>query len=168
MSLWKFIFIKPTGQGRVIGHWSLWFSGQDLALSASQPDFSLWPGTETLLQAAGDQGHSRSGSSWWDFVVQLLSRVQLFATRMDCSTPGFPILHYLLEFAQTCPLSQWYHPAISSSVPPFSSCPQFFPASGNVLIRRDQRGCAFTCSHSVSLSLSVFHLCLPPCHERNG
>ena len=21
---------------------------------------------------------------------------------MDCSTPGFPILHHLLEFAQTC------------------------------------------------------------------
>ena len=26
--------------------------------------------------------------------------------------------------------SQWYHPAISSSVVPFSSCPQSFPASG--------------------------------------
>ena len=28
------------------------------------------------------------------------------------------------------PLSQWCHPAISSSVIPFSSCPQSFPASG--------------------------------------
>ena len=27
-----------------------------------------------------------------------------------------------------CPLSRWYHPTISSSVVPFSSCPQFFPA----------------------------------------
>ena len=27
-----------------------------------------------------------------------------------------------------CPLSRWYHPTISSSVTPFSSCPQFFPA----------------------------------------
>ena len=25
---------------------------------------------------------------------------------MDCSTPDFPILHYLLEFAQTCRLSR--------------------------------------------------------------
>ena len=33
--------------------------------------------------------------------VQLLSCVQLFVTPMDCSTPGFPVLHYLLEFAQT-------------------------------------------------------------------
>ena len=30
-----------------------------------------------------------------------------------------------------CPLSQWCHPAISSSVVPFSSCPQSFPASGS-------------------------------------
>ena len=26
---------------------------------------------------------------------------------MDCSTPGFPVLHHLPEFAQTCPLS-WF------------------------------------------------------------
>ena len=30
-----------------------------------------------------------------------------------------------------CPSSQWCHPAISSSVIPFSSCPQSFPASGS-------------------------------------
>ena len=29
-----------------------------------------------------------------------------------------------------CPLSRWCHPAISSSVVPFSSCPYSFPASG--------------------------------------
>ena len=29
-----------------------------------------------------------------------------------------------------CPLSQWCHPTISSSAALFSSCPQFFPASG--------------------------------------
>ena len=48
---------------------------------------------------------------------------------MDCSVPGFRVLHYLLEFAQTYPLSQWCHPTISSSVAPFSSCPQSFPVS---------------------------------------
>ena len=31
----------------------------------------------------------------------------------------------------SCPLSQWCHPTISSSVVPFSSCPQSFPASGS-------------------------------------
>ena len=30
-----------------------------------------------------------------------------------------------------CPFSQWCHPTISSSVVPFSSCPQSFPASGS-------------------------------------
>ena len=49
---------------------------------------------------------------------------------LDCSMPGFPILHHLVEFAQTL-FSQWCHPVISSSVPPFSSCPQSFPASGS-------------------------------------
>ena len=34
-----------------------------------------------------------------NLVVQLLSRVRL-CNPMDCSTPGFPVLHYLLEFAQ--------------------------------------------------------------------
>ena len=29
------------------------------------------------------------------------------------------------------PLSRWCHPTISSSVVPFSSCPQYFPASGS-------------------------------------
>ena len=49
----------------------------------------------------------------------------------DCSTPGFPVLHYLLEFTQTYRLSQWYYPTISSSLTPFSSCPQSVPASGS-------------------------------------
>ena len=31
--------------------------------------------------------------------------------------------------SNSCPLSQWCHPTISSSVIPFSSCPQSFPAS---------------------------------------
>ena len=35
-------------------------------------------------------------------------------------------------YSNSCPLSQWCHPTISSSVIPFSSCLQFFPASGSV------------------------------------
>ena len=34
-------------------------------------------------------------------------------------------------YTNSCPLSQWCHPTISSSVVPFSSCPQSFPASGS-------------------------------------
>ena len=34
-------------------------------------------------------------------------------------------------YPNSCPLSQWCHPTISSSVVLFSSCPQSFPASGS-------------------------------------
>ena len=51
---------------------------------------------------------------------------------MDCSTPGSPVHHQLLELAQTSyPLSQWCHPTISSSVVPFFSCLRSFPVSGS-------------------------------------
>ena len=52
----------------------------------------------------------------------LLSRVQL-CNPMDCSTPGFPVLHHFPKFELVM------HPTISSSVAPFSSCLQYFPAS---------------------------------------
>ena len=49
---------------------------------------------------------------------------------MNCSMPGFPVLHYLLGVcSNSCLLSRWCHPTISSSVAPFSSCLQSFPAS---------------------------------------
>ena len=34
-------------------------------------------------------------------------------------------------YPDSCPLSRWCHPTISSSVVPFSSCPQSLPASGS-------------------------------------
>ena len=34
-------------------------------------------------------------------------------------------------YSNSCPSSQWCHPAISSSVVPSSSCPQSFPALGS-------------------------------------
>ena len=72
-------------------------------------------------------------------VVQSLSCVRFFATprtaarqaslglphaRLPCPspTPG--------ACSNSCPSSQWCHPTISSSVTSFSSCPQYFPASG--------------------------------------
>ena len=54
---------------------------------------------------------------------------------MDCSKPGFPVLHHLLEFAHTH--AHWVDDTIqpiSPSVTPFSSCPQSFPASGSFLM----------------------------------
>ena len=44
-------------------------------------------------------------------------------TRPPCPSPT-PRVH-----PNSCPSSRWCHPAISSSVVPFSSCPQSLPAS---------------------------------------
>ena len=46
-------------------------------------------------------------------------------TRPPCPSPT-PGVH-----PNPCPLSRWCHPTISSSVVPFSSCPQSFLASGS-------------------------------------
>ena len=46
--------------------------------------------------------------------------------RPPCPSPTLGV------YSNSCPSSQWCHPAISSSVVPFSSCPQPLPASGSL------------------------------------
>ena len=56
---------------------------------------------------------------------------------MDCRMPGFPVLRYFPEFAETH--VHWVGDAIQlfhSSVTPFSSCPQSIPASGSFPVSR--------------------------------
>ena len=62
---------------------------------------------------------------------------------MGCSTPGFPVLHCLPEFAQTH--VHWVGGALQLPCPviPFSPCPQSFPASG-----QGARGMAFCIPHT--------------------
>ena len=66
-------------------------------------------------------------------IIQVSSVAQSCLTLcdpMNRSTPGLPVHRQLPEFTQnSCPSSRWCHPAISSSVIPFSSCPQSHPAS---------------------------------------
>ena len=51
---------------------------------------------------------------------------------MDCSTLGLPVHHQLLQLdSNSCSLSRWCHPTISSSVVPLPSHLQSFPASGS-------------------------------------
>ena len=51
---------------------------------------------------------------------------------MDYSMPGFPVFSLSPEVcSNSCPLNQWYHPPILSSIIPFSSCLQSFPISGS-------------------------------------
>ena len=61
--------------------------------------------------------------------VQSLSHVWLFVTpwisahQAPCQSPTHRV------YSNSCPSSRWCHPTISSSVIPFSSCPQSLPAS---------------------------------------
>ena len=58
-----------------------------------------------------------------------------FSRSVVCSSlqhtrPPYPSTT-LRVYSNSCPLSGWYHPTISSSVVPFSSHLQYFPASGS-------------------------------------
>ena len=75
---------------------------------------------------------SKTGSEKYRSVQFILSVVSdslrphgLQHARTPCPspTPGVD--------SNSCPLSRWCHPTISSSVVPFSSCLQSFPASGS-------------------------------------
>ena len=63
-------------------------------------------------------------------------------------------------YPNPCPLSQWCHPTISSSVIPFSSCPQSFPALGSFPM--SQLFASGGQSTGVSVSASV-----PPMNTQN-
>ena len=58
-------------------------------------------------------------------------------------------------YSNSCPLSQWCHPAISSSVVPFFSCLQSFPASGSFLMSQ------FFASGGQSIGVSASASVLP-------
>ena len=53
--------------------------------------------------------------------------------RLPCTSPS------PRACSNSCPLSQRCHPTISSSVIPFSSCPQSFSASGSFLMKASNR-----------------------------
>ena len=63
------------------------------------------------------------------------------------STPGV--------YSNSCPSSQWCHPAISSSVVPFSSCPQSLPASRSFQVSQ------FFTSGGQSIGISASASALP-------
>ena len=81
---------------------------------------------------------------FWFSSVQSLNYVYLWPhglqhARLPCPSPT------PRACSNSCPSSRWCHPTISSSVVPFSPCPQSFPASGSfpnasaLHIRRDRK-----------------------------
>ena len=72
---------------------------------------------------------------------------ELQHTRLLCPSPSPRVC--------SCPLSQWCHPTISSSLVPFSSCPPSFPASESFPV-----SCLFT-SGGQSIGASASTSVLP-------
>ena len=72
-------------------------------------------------------------------VIQSLTSIQFSHSVMYHSLPPNGLQHTRLPcpsatprvYSNSCPLSQWCHPTISSCVIPFTSCLQSFPASGS-------------------------------------
>ena len=73
------------------------------------------------------------------FLDLKISSVQFSHSAMSTSLRTHGLQHTMLPcpsptptaYSTSCPLSRWCHPTVSSSVVPFSSCLQSFPASGS-------------------------------------
>ena len=79
----------------------------------------------------------KRGSIYKPTSVQFSSVAQSCLTLCDPmkrSMPGLTVHQTPRVYPNSCPLSRWCRPTISSSVIPFSSCPQSFPASGSFQI----------------------------------
>ena len=96
--------------------------GQECRVAPHVPNSSQY---QTLIRTSWQECQN----STWCLAAQLCP---ILCNPMDCSTPGLPVHHHLLESnPNSCPLSRWRHPTISFSVLPFSSRLQSFPASGS-------------------------------------
>ena len=107
--------------------------------------FTIWANREVQFQVSVQFSRSVVSDSLWPLQASLSEHVNTdissrycccsaakprptLCDPMDCSTPGFPVLHPLLELAQTH--VHWVGDAIQPSHPLFSSCLQSFQASG--------------------------------------
>ena len=112
-----------------------WTTAHQALLSVAFPTQEHWRGLPFLLQAIFlTQGSNLCLLHWQ---ANSFSSVQFSRSvmsdflqphgsqhaRLPCPLPT-PRVH-----SNSCPSSQWCHPVISSSVIPFSSCPQSLPAS---------------------------------------
>ena len=97
-----------------------------------------------------DQAEINLRKTWWFFLVMVMEATKFLPVKIVLTNASFPTKGQLLScvrlfetpqttahqasstpgvYSNSCPLSRWYHPTISSSVIPFSSCLQSFPAS---------------------------------------
>ena len=83
----------------------------------------LWCWERLKAGREGDDKEVKSQSVSHSVMSNSLLPHELQHSRLPCPSlsPGVCL--------KSCPLSQWHHPTISSSLPHFFSCPQSFPAS---------------------------------------
>ena len=93
------------------------------------------------MQGSVQFSHSVMSNSLWPHGLR--------HTRHPCPSPT------PRACSNSCPSSQWYHPTISSSVIPFSSCLQFCPASRSFPVSQ------FFISGGQSIGVSVSASVLP-------
>ena len=86
-------------------------------------------------------------------VVQLLSHVRLFATPWTAVDHASLFFTISWGFFNSCPLSPWCHPTISSSVISFCFCLQSFPASGSFQLSQIFASCGQSIEASPSASV---------------
>ena len=104
--------------------------------------FPIEPSYPTCSVAHLQSFSSKVHLLWNTPYVCVLTTVQFGWAQFSCSVVSDSLRTHELQQARpscpslapgvhqnSCPLSQWCHPAISSSVIPFSSCPQSLPAS---------------------------------------
>ena len=78
---------------------------------------AIWTKSVLWLILSCQFSHSVVSNSLWPHGLQ--------HARLPCPSPISG------AYSNSCPLSQWCRPTFSSSVSPFSSCLQSFPASGS-------------------------------------
>ena len=132
-------FASSWGYETNCGHWTkrglYWFGAGIVTVSSMQSSLSLylhwqvwmpevgnsralwWKGLDSWVISSVQFSHSVVSDSLWPHELQ--------HTRPPCPSPTAGV------YPNPCPLSRWCCPTISSSVVPFSSCPQSFPASGS-------------------------------------
>ena len=118
-----------------------------------------------MRQMRVDNGCLNLGSIWAAGHLNLLlfsHSVVSDCDPMDCSMPGFPVLHHLLKLAQTqVHWDQWCHPTISSSVIRLLLLPSIYPSirdfsNKSVLRIRWPKYWSFSLSLPMNLSFQLY------------
>ena len=104
--------------------WHLWLSGHEFEQTSGKSWRTGKPDVLQFIESQRVEHDFSSGQFSHSIVSDILWPHGLQHTRLPCPspTPG--------AYSNSCPLSQWCHPPISSSVVPFSSYLQSFLASG--------------------------------------